>query len=197
MTPDEILAVLSGYKPLTVSAEHLTESAVLVPLRRLAGEHMDLVLIRRTESEGQHSGQVAFPGGRVEPGDRTPEDAALREANEELGIPRAAVEIVGALDEMLTITGFHVVPVVGLVDRTVPLVPSPREVARVFSVPMEVLLRVESWERRPHSYRGREVSVWHLPFSGEDIWGVTAHILRGMVERLWRVAGVDPSKRSR
>ena len=173
----------------------MQRSAVLVPLRLLADGTMDLVLIRRAEEPGPHSGQVAFPGGRMEPSDETPEAAALREANEELGIPSAAVELIGRLDEMLTITGYHVAPVVGLLDRGVRFVLQQDEVARVFSVPIEVLLARQRWERRRHEYRGSEAWAWHLAYDGEDIWGVTAYIIRGMVERLWRIA-VDSPKPS-
>ncbi|MBI5507731.1 MAG: CoA pyrophosphatase [Deltaproteobacteria bacterium] len=163
----------------------LQRSAVLVPLRRLSASSMDLVLTRRSTYEGSHSGQVSFPGGRMEPTDADAVATALREAEEELGIRRAAVEVIGRLDDMPTITGYHVAPVVGLLDPACELTPDLREVARVFTLPLEVLLAPEAWELRPHQYGGSEYKIWHLPYDGEDIWGVTAFILRGMVETVW------------
>jgi 8-oxo-dGTP pyrophosphatase MutT (NUDIX family) len=196
VTPEAILAELRAYDPLRLPPGDMQRSAVLVPLRRIDPDQLELVLIRRAEEPGPHSGQVAFPGGRMEPGDESVRATALREAQEELGIPCTATELIGELDEMLTVTGYHVAPVVGLVDPAVVFVPEPREVARVFTVPVSVLLTPERWVRQLHRYRGSEVWVWHLPFDGEDIWGATAYMIRSMVERLWRAAGVDSRKPS-
>jgi len=158
-----------------------------VPLRPgpNGADDIEVVLTRRVEHPADpHSGQVSFPGGREEAGDMNREATALREAEEELRIPADRVRIVGHLDEMLTITGYHVVPVIGWIAREIELVPNPDEVARVFTVSLAELLLEERWERRIHAWRGNEVLVWHFPHDGEDVWGATAFMLRGMVELL-------------
>lgn len=186
MTPDALLERLACYEPASVPGQGYTRSAVLVPFRRRSVSDLEIVLTRRTEELEAHAGQVAFPGGRVEPEDDSPEKTAIREASEELGVPQAAFTALGRLDEMVTITRYHVVPVVGLVSPNVAFTPSEHEVARVFELPTSVLLDPEKWEKRRHLYRGHEVWLWHLPYDNEDIWGVTAMILRGMTEWLWR-----------
>ncbi|MFC1610462.1 NUDIX hydrolase [Myxococcota bacterium] len=186
MKRDHILTVLKGYEPLTLPLGEWQPAAVLVPLRSMgAADEVEVILTRRSENpRDPHSGQVSFPGGRMEPGDENREQTAIREAHEELGIPPERVEITGRLDDMVTVTGYHVVPVVGWVEREVELVPSPGEVARVFAVPIAELLREERWEHRVHRWRGSEILVWHFFHDGEDIWGATGRMLRGMIEYL-------------
>ncbi len=191
----QVLQSLGGYAPLTLPRGSARPSAVLVPLRETDDGEVEVILTRRvTHPKDPHSGQVSFPGGRREADDRSREQTALREAYEELGIPPERVRLIGRLDDMLTVTGYHVVPVVGCVPRDVALVPNPDEVARVFTVPVGELLRDERWEHRVHPWRGSEVLVWHFPHDGEDVWGATARMLRDMVELLRRgehTAGVS------
>jgi 8-oxo-dGTP pyrophosphatase MutT (NUDIX family) len=184
---DEVLAVLRRHQAQSAPVGEQRRAAVLVPLRPATHDStgLEVILIRRTDDQTAHGGQVAFPGGKVEPSDETIEAAALREAYEELGIPQTAVELVGRLDEMSTVTSFHVVPIVGLVAPAVELVPNAREVARVFAVPLSLFLDAARWDGQQHIWRGKEYKVWHFPFDGEDVWGATAHMLRGMVETLW------------
>ncbi|MEK7705700.1 MAG: CoA pyrophosphatase [Myxococcota bacterium] len=163
-------------------------AAVLLPFRACGNEVEELVLTRRADALDVHAGQVAFPGGRIEANDASPEAAALREAREELGLSSEQVRIVGRLDEMVTITNFHVTPVVGIVQCDVALRPDPEEVARVFGIPVVRLLDPQGWEQREHEYRGNLFRVWHFPYDGEDVWGVTGIILRGLVELMWSVA---------
>jgi 8-oxo-dGTP pyrophosphatase MutT (NUDIX family) len=183
---EHILATLGGYDPLMLPRGEAQASAVLVPLREMEnGDGVEVILtLRVTHPKDPHSGQVSFPGGRREAGDDDRVHTALREAHEELGIPPERVRVVGRLDEMLTVTGYHVAPIVGTVPRDVELIPSADEVARVFTVPVDELLREERWEHRVHSWRGSEVLVWHFPHDGEDVWGATARMLRDMVELL-------------
>lgn len=184
MKLDVIIDALRGYEPRALERGTMAAAAVLVPLRARDDASAELVLTRRAEGLGSHAGQVAFPGGRVDPGDVSVQAAALREAQEELGIDPERVELVGALDHVPSITGFHVTPVVGVVDPAVAFVPNPGEVARVFTVPVSELLQLDRWEQRIHAYRGTSYEVWHFPWDGEDIWGMTGYLLRGFVEML-------------
>jgi 8-oxo-dGTP pyrophosphatase MutT (NUDIX family) len=161
----------------------LVKAAVLVPIVD-RGEPF-LVFAKRTEHVGTHRGQISFPGGRLDPSDRGLLEAALRESEEEIGLPRAVVEPLGALDDTETVaTQFVITPVVALVRAPVAWQPDGREIEKVIEVPLAALrdranLRVEYRERSgaPH-----EVLFWD--YQGETIWGATARILKHYLDLL-------------
>jgi len=153
--------------------EGLKPAAVLVAL---VGE--SLLFTVRSSTLSHHRGQISFPGGRLEPGEG-PLEAALREAEEEVGLVSALVTPLGALSPVLSPAGFWVLPVVGRVGEGFVPRPNPAEVAEVFLAPIEELKRVQAW---PEWRKGRY--VWHYPFRGRDIWGVTGNILREFLARL-------------
>jgi 8-oxo-dGTP pyrophosphatase MutT (NUDIX family) len=159
----------------------LTAAAVLVPIV-LRQPEMTVIFTQRTTHLRAHSGQVAFPGGRAEPHDPTPEFTALREAQEEIGVPMEQVEVLARLPDYLTRTGFRVTPVVGLLQPPFPLQPDPREVQDVFEVPLSFLLDPRNHQRRMRELQGREVGYYAMEYGGRTIWGATA----GMVVILCR-----------
>jgi 8-oxo-dGTP pyrophosphatase MutT (NUDIX family) len=189
-----VLELLASFEPLRLPISGFRPAAVLTPLRPLAAdpEALEVLLTRRTTDLPSHAGQVSFPGGGIEPADGSPEAAALRELEEELGVSRDVVRLVGHLDQMLSVTGFHITPVVGLLPAEVELHPAPREVARVFSVPLDVVLDPCAWELREHHYGDLVFHSWHLPWDGEDVWGVTARMLRSFMELLTGVQSASP-----
>ena len=156
-----------------------TPAAVLIPLYQEEGI-WKLLFTRRTDSVDVHSGQVSFPGGQIEDSDRTAAEAALREAQEEIGLDPGDVETLGQLNPLLTVTQFLVIPVVGVIPWPYRLKPNPSEVARTFGVPIEWLAdpnHIEVQERQP-LIPGRNVQVYFFKeFEGETIWGVTARIV--------------------
>jgi 8-oxo-dGTP pyrophosphatase MutT (NUDIX family) len=156
-------------------------AAVLVPVIRRA-EGLSLVLTERSAALSTHAGQVAFPGGRVEPGEAA-RDAALREAEEEIGLSPQAVEPIGFLPPYFSGTGFRVQPLVGLVEPDVRFLPDPGEVARVFEVPLTLVLDPARYRRGEIFWRGRERSFYILDYPEAYIWGVTAGIMRNFAER--------------
>jgi 8-oxo-dGTP pyrophosphatase MutT (NUDIX family) len=158
---------------------------VLVPLRRIASsDQVDVIFTRRAETLSTHSGQVSFPGGSADPSDASPQAAALREAEEELGLSPANVHVLGRLDDVLSHTGFHITPVVGLVETAARLTPHAAEVARVFEVPLADLADRTRWQMQSHTRGGRTYELPHFYVDGEDIWGLTAFMLLRLVELL-------------
>ncbi|HEY7107654.1 MAG TPA: CoA pyrophosphatase [Acidimicrobiia bacterium] len=168
------------------------DAAVLVPVFERGGE-AHVVLTHRPDAMPNHSGEVAFPGGKIDPAlDVDARAAALREAEEEIGLPRDAVELIGELDTMHTVSGpFLIAPFVGVLDPLPTLRPNPSEVERVFDVALSELLadgvhHEERW-RFPHEDRG----VHFFELEDETVWGATARILVGFLAHLVHVPVLD------
>lgn len=158
---------------LEVAIRH---AAVLVPLVVRNGG-FTVLLTRRPEHLKQHAGQVSFPGGGVEPADRTPLETALREAEEEVGLPPERVEAVGRLDNYLVGTGYRVTPVVGFVEPPDAYVPDETEVAEIFEVPLDFALDAGNYRRDKLVTPIMERRFHVLEYDGQYIWGATAAIL--------------------
>lgn len=161
----------------------LRSAAVLVPLVDHAGG-MTVLLTQRTDTLPAHAGQISFPGGRVEAHDVTPEDTALRETEEEIGIARSQVELVGRLNAHDTGTGYRVVPVVGLLRPPLVPVPDPSEVAHIFEVPLDFVLDPANHRFERRVSRGVEREFPTLPYGDYFIWGLTARILSELAHLL-------------
>lgn len=143
-----------------------------------------ILLTKRTETLRRHAGQVSFPGGRIDPTDKSPEHAALRESAEEIGLDPSHVELLGRLSTYITGTGFRVTPVLGLLAVRPTLLNAPAEVAEVFELPLATLLDPAAPERRSAEYRGRLRHYWVWPHPTHYIWGATAAILVQLARRL-------------
>lgn len=161
----------------------LTAAAVLVPIVAQEPEPT-LLFTRRTAHLRDHAGQIAFPGGRIEPDDASPEAAALREAQEEVGLSPATVTLVGRLDTYVTRTGFEVTPVVGLLRPPLILRPDPVEVAEAFEVPLPFFLEPASRQLMSREIEGRARHFYAYPYGERFIWGATAGMLNNLVEVL-------------
>ncbi|HEU4809315.1 MAG TPA: CoA pyrophosphatase [Sphingomicrobium sp.] len=158
-----------------------TPAAVLIAIteRREPG----LLLTVRREHLRTHAGQVAFPGGRVDPGEEAVA-AAIREAQEELGLDPAEVEIIGELDDYRTVTGFVVTPVLGVIPPDLPLAPHEHEVADWFEAPLEYLLDPANQRQETVVFGGLERRYWQIEWEGNRIWGATAAMLVNLSRRL-------------
>jgi 8-oxo-dGTP pyrophosphatase MutT (NUDIX family) len=161
----------------------LRPAAVLVPLVDRA-DGMGVLLTLRDSSLPHHAGQISFPGGRIEAHDSTATETALRETEEEIGLPRRHVEIVGRLDDYITGTGFLIAPIVGLVRPPYELRPDPAEVAGVFEVPLAFFLDPANHRRESRVFNGVERRFYAMPYGDKYIWGATAAMLMNLYDLL-------------
>ena len=169
-----------------------TPAAVLIAVTQR--ENPGVILTQRPRGMRDHPGQVAFPGGKLDPGEDAVE-AALREADEELALPPNQVRVIGTSDVYHTGTGFLVTPVVAVVPPDLPLVPSPTEVEAWFEAPLDLLLTRSNWEDQEVHWKGKWRRYYEMDFEGFRIWGVTAAIILNLARRI-DVTKLDPSFRS-
>lgn len=158
-------------------------AAVLMPI--VAREKPTFLLTQRAEKLTTHSGQVAFPGGRIDPGDQDPADAAMREAMEEVGLAREFITPLGYLDPYLSGTGFRIVPVVTLVRPAFTLKLNPSEVTDAFEVPFDFLMSPKNHQRHSREWKGLLRNYYAMSYGERYIWGATAGMIRRLYERLY------------
>ena len=192
MTPEALRARLTGpdpADPATVTPDselpdHPSLAAASVLVGIVTGPAPGVLLTRRTDHLRHHSGQVSFPGGRVDAGDASPEAAALREAQEEVGLDPSQAEVLGRMRDYVTISRYRVPPVLALLSPDFVARPSAHEVAAVFQLPLSVLLDPQAPQRREAEFRGRMRSFWVWPHPEHYIWGATAAMLVHLARRL-------------
>jgi 8-oxo-dGTP pyrophosphatase MutT (NUDIX family) len=178
-----VAAALTGLSRDVVRAlfpEPLIPAAVLVPLVQ-HHDRLTILLTRRTDHLVDHPGQISFPGGRVEPGDKDAADTALREASEEIGLIRAHIDVAGYLRPHPVVTGFAVTPVVGFLGADLPLTLDPFEVAEAFEVPLDFFLDPENRTETSRTVRGLTLPMVEYQFGDYRIWGATAQILDTLI----------------
>jgi 8-oxo-dGTP pyrophosphatase MutT (NUDIX family) len=195
MTADELRARLTAIatEPLPGEVAHGDDvleildrppipAAVLVPV--ILGSAPGILLTKRNAHLNKHGGQVSFPGGRIDAHDDDAEAAALREAEEEIALDRAQVEILGRMADYVTGTGYRITPILGLLPPGLELRPAPAEVEAVFELPIEVLLDPDAPKRQRHHVRGVWREYWVWPHPDHYIWGATAAILVHLAQKL-------------
>jgi 8-oxo-dGTP pyrophosphatase MutT (NUDIX family) len=158
-------------------------AAVLIPV--VDHPVPSVILTLRTSDLTSHAGQIAFPGGKIDPHDASPVAAALREAEEEIGLAPTFVEPLGYLDLSLTFSGFRILPTVARVEPGYALTLNHSEVAEVFEVPLAFLMGPENHQRHSRDWKGIVREYYAMPYGDRYIWGVTAGILRNLYERLY------------
>ena len=162
----------------------LTPAAVLVPLINRLDE-VTVLLTKRTDHLNNHAGQISFPGGRMDKNDRNPEQTALRETEEEIGLTAKQIEIVGQLDDYVVGTGFIVRPIIGFIEPPFKLTPHEFEVAEVFETPLSFLTNPSNFVRQSREIGGSKRSYFVVQWNDYFIWGATAGMLRNLSQRLW------------
>ena len=158
-------------------------AAVLVPV--IDRREPTVLLTLRTTELASHAGQVAFPGGKIDPADANPVAAALREAKEETGLAPALIEPIGYLDLYLTFSGFRILPTVARVKPEFTLVLNPREVVETFEVPLAYLMTPDNHQRKTRDWNGLQRDYYAIAFENRNIWGITAGILRNLYDRVY------------
>jgi len=161
----------------------VTDAAVLVPLVDRGGA-IKVLFTQRTAHLSDHAGQISFPGGRVEAADAGREETALRETEEEIGLPRARIALIGRLPDYEIPSGFRITPVVGWIEPPFDLRPDPFEVAEIFEAPLGYFLDPGNYQRRQYHFRGRHRHYMAIPYEGRYIWGATAGMLYNLCRML-------------
>jgi 8-oxo-dGTP pyrophosphatase MutT (NUDIX family) len=185
MVINRISDVLQSRNPLILDDRDFKAAAVLVPLQqRPDGEH--LVLTRRASHLNHHQGQIAFPGGKIDPNDAGPLEAALRESQEEIGIDPGDVRILGQLDQVTAAYSFLITPFVGIIPHPYEFEVNAGETAEVFTVPVEELLEHARFKIEPRPpASNRTDPIYHFYCDGRDIWGATARIVKQFLELVY------------
>jgi len=175
------LDLTPGTRP--APARRLRPAGVVIPIQQQAALPQ-VIMTRRSPTLRHHPGQIAFPGGKVDRHDSGPVQAALREAAEEIGLPRERLEILGTLGEHDTVTGFRVTPVVVHVEPDFEPVAEAGEVAEIFRVPLAHLLDLARYRVESRRWRGQRRRYYVLPYGPHYIWGATARMLHALAERI-------------
>jgi 8-oxo-dGTP pyrophosphatase MutT (NUDIX family) len=174
-----------GHPRLRLKETALRDAAVLIPVVD-RGAEATVLLTKRAETLRNHTGQVAFPGGRIDAEDASPEAAALREAEEEVSLDPAFVEVVGRMPDYVSGSGYRIAPILSVVRPGFHLTLNPAEVDAAFEVPLRFLMDPANHGRGSRFWNDREWFFYEMPYDGNRIWGVTAGIIRTLYERLYQ-----------
>jgi 8-oxo-dGTP pyrophosphatase MutT (NUDIX family) len=184
VSPDRIFEILHSRSPQTLSEEHLKPAAVLVPIQeRKDGNY--LLLTRRGATLSSHRGEIAFPGGVVDPSDSGPLETALRESHEEVGLEPQHVRVLGQLDQVTTSSIYLVTPFVGLIPFPYEFRLNQTETKAVFFVPISALLDPKCFHMETNFSTGRQRPIYHFRYETWDIWGATARIIKQLLELVY------------
>ena len=181
--PQRLFQSLAGSGSTRVTRPGYQHAGVLVPIVN-SEDGLSFLFTKRTETVETHKGQVSFPGGVIDRNDANIIATALREAEEEIGMPREAVQIVGVLDDLATPTGFVITPVVGFVETLPTLTPNAEEVDEVFQVPLDFFIERANAAAELRMIEGIQLEVWYYKTGPHTIWGATAAIIRSLLQRL-------------
>jgi len=182
---EETASLVPDWMPEGGFSSPRRDAAVLIALVR-RGEALSVLYTERSPDLRSHSGQVAFPGGKIDPTDAGPSEAALREANEEVGLDPADARLLGYMPAYFTGSNYLITPVVAEVRPRRPFVENPGEVKTVFEVPLDLLMQEQSFGTFHIEARGRDHTTWQIAHDGPLIWGITANLTRNFYELVLR-----------
>jgi 8-oxo-dGTP pyrophosphatase MutT (NUDIX family) len=177
-------------KPFIIEHPGFMHSAVLMPIFS-ENQKLKFILTKRTESLKKHRGEISFPGGRKDRRDKSLEETSLRETEEEIGVPRDKIKIIGRLDDLFTITRYIITPFIGIITEQVKCISNGREVAELLYVPMDVFLNKDKFAERNIPQNGADFPVYYYYWNNREIWGATAYIINQFMETVFNF---QPSK---
>ena len=172
---------MKNRNPLVLNPPNFIHSAVLIPI--FAEDHeIKFILTKRTKSLKKHKGEISFPGGRKDKRDRDLEETALRETDEEIGVKREQIKVLGRLDDLFTMTRYIITPFIGIIREQVECQLNTREVAELLYVPMDIFLNEELFAEKNWPQNGFDFPVYYNYWNNYEIWGATAYIINQFVE---------------
>lgn len=172
---------MKNRKSLILNHPNFVHSAVLMPIFS-ENQELKFILTKRTESLKRHRGEISFPGGRKDKRDKSLEETALRETDEEIGVAREKIKIIGRLDDLFTITRYIITPFIGVITEKVKCIPNGTEVAELLYIPFEVFLHKEKFAERNIPQNGTNFPVYYYYWNNYEIWGASAHIINQFME---------------
>jgi len=176
--PERVRRILQDRKRVSSRKRGFRCAAVLVPIFERQGDSY-LIFTQRTETVSTHKGEISFPGGAIDPEDREPRQAALREAEEELCLSPRQVTVLGLLDDIVTLSRYRITPVVGMVQAPFSLCPNPREIEKVFEIPVGKFLDPRIFRKEDQiEFQGQSYPVYYFSLPEVTVWGATAKILK-------------------
>ncbi|MCX5868953.1 MAG: CoA pyrophosphatase [Proteobacteria bacterium] len=176
--PDRLRRILKDRKRISSRKRGFRRAAVLVPIFERQGDSY-LIFTQRTETVSTHKGEISFPGGAIDPEDGGPRQAALREAEEELCLSPRQVTVLGLLDDIVTLSRYRITPVVGMVRAPFSLCPNPREIEKVFEIPVGKFLDPRIFRKEDQiEFQGQSYPVYYFSLPEVTVWGATAKILK-------------------
>jgi 8-oxo-dGTP pyrophosphatase MutT (NUDIX family) len=183
-----IRSFLDHHEAVSLPSHGLSRAAVLFPIIEDSGS-AEILLTKRTDLVEHHKGQIAFPGGMMDPEDKDAEATALREAEEEIGLPPGLVRILGRTDDLITPTGFIITPVIAELIERPRIILNKREVEEAFYAPVSLFLNASQEKTSEREWQGKKETVFSYQFGEHRIWGVTAAIIRGFLRKTAETPG--------
>ncbi len=177
---------------ISLNDDFFTSSAVLFSIIPYKNKPYDLILIHRTNKGTRHKGEMSFPGGKYESQfDKSLEDTALREVEEEIGVPRENVRIIGCLDDFPTMTKFIITPFIGIIDKNQKLIKDPREVQEIVKIPIDFFINKTNFREQAVDINGNKFPVFYFNYVDKEngkkytVWGATAYMISNFIERVY------------
>ena len=164
--------------------ENNCRSSAVICLIFYENNKLNILLTKRSEKLVNHAGEISFPGGKVESFDQSPLEAALRETNEEIGVPEKDIKVLGKLDEIVTGTGFHITPYVGILITTKNIEINVNEVSEIIKLPIQIILNKNNHIRLNRQFNKIKYNFWKIKYLNYNIWGATASILVGFAVKI-------------
>jgi len=181
-------------KRISIKDEFFTSSAVLFSIIPYENKPYDLIVIHRTDKGSRHRGEISFPGGKFDPLlDNSLEETALRETEEEIGVPKSRIKILGCLDDMVTLTKFIVTPFIGIIDKDQILVKEEREVQEILKIPIDFFIGKKNFREQAIDIEGKKFPIFYFNYKNKEnsktytVWGATAYMISTFIETIYDV----------